>query len=411
MNPFQSLREAFTSLSANKLRSGLTILGIVIGVAAVISMMAIGRGTQNQITSSINGMGTNLLTLQSGNFTARIFNAKPLTTDDVKALSNTNAAPDIALVGAEVSARNMTVTSNGKSTTTDVSGVYPQNAEISNDSVTEGTYITDQQLKNSSAVAVIGPTTASNLFSATSGIVGKQIRINGQIFTVVGVLTSKGGSSLGNQDDRVIIPITTAQRRLVRSNPSNRVNQILVSAKSSSTVSAAQDEITAIMRARHKLKAATKDDFSILSQSSLVASASSVASTLTMFLGGIAGISLLVGGIGIMNIMLVSVTERTREIGLRKALGARRLDILVQFISESILLSLLGGLIGIALAEGICVIIARVAASSGTTINPSIGLDSVLLATLFSSAVGLLFGLYPSNRAARLQPVEALRYE
>jgi putative ABC transport system permease protein len=258
---------------------------------------------------------------------------------------------------------------------------------------------------------VIGQTTATNLFGVTSGVVGQKIRINGQTFDVVGVLASKGGTNLGNQDDRVLIPISTAQIRLIKRSPSNRVDQILVSAASAKSVSAAQDEITAILRARHKLKVDAKDDFSILSQSQLVSAASSVTGTLTMFLGGIAGISLLVGGIGIMNIMLVSVTERTREIGLRKALGARKLDILIQFMSESILLSVIGGLIGILLAWVICIVIARVAASSGTTINPSIGVDSVVLATLFSSAVGLLFGLYPSNRAASLQPVEALRYE
>ncbi len=411
MNVIQSIIEALGSIGANKLRSSLTILGIVIGVAAVISMMAIGRGAQNQITSSINGMGTNLLTIQSGNFTAKVFNAKALTTDDVKALSDAAAAPDIAAVGAVVESRSMTVTSNGKSTSTEVQGVYSQNAQINNDTVSEGSYVTADQVKSMSAVAVIGQTTATNLFSATSGIVGKELRINGQIFKVVGVLKSKGGTSLGNQDDRVLIPITTAQRRLIRSNPSNRVNQILVSAKTADTVTAAQDEITAILRSRHKLKAAASDDFSIMSQSSMVESASTVTGTLTMFLGGVAGISLLVGGIGIMNIMMVSVTERTREIGLRKALGARRLDILVQFLSESVLLSLIGGALGVALAEVICVIIVKVASSSGTSLSPSIGLDSVLLATLFSSAVGILFGLYPSNRAASLQPVEALRYE
>jgi putative ABC transport system permease protein len=411
MNLIQSIIEALGSIGANKLRSSLTILGIVIGVAAVISMMAVGRGAQNQITSSISSMGTNLLTVQSGNFTAKIFNAKALTTDDVKALSDTAAAPDVALVGAAVSARDTTVSSNGKSTSTSVEGVYSQNAEISNDSVTEGTYITDSQVKSLASVAVVGPTTATNLFSATTGVVGKELRINGQIFKVVGVLKTKGGSSMGNQDDRVLIPITTAQRRFIRSNPTNRVNQILISAKSSDTVSLAEDEITAILRSRHKLKASASDDFSIMSQSSMVESASTVTGTLTMFLGGIAGISLLVGGIGIMNIMMVSVTERTREIGLRKALGARRLDILVQFLSESVLLSLIGGALGVALAEVICLIIVKVASSSGTSLSPTIGIDSVLLATLFSSAVGILFGLYPSNRAASLQPVEALRYE
>ncbi|MCL4562589.1 MAG: ABC transporter permease [Chloroflexi bacterium] len=410
MNAIQAVLEAMSSLTMNKLRSGLTILGIVIGVAAVISMLAIGRGAQNQITSSISGMGTNLLTVQSGNFTAKVFNAQPLTTGDVTALQNQSAAPDIAAVGATVSSR-FTVSTGGKSSTTQVSGVMPQNAQISNDTVSEGTYITEQQEQSRMSVAVIGQTTATNLFGATTGLVGKTIRINGQIFTVVGVLASKGGTSLGNEDDRVLIPLTTAQIRLIQRNPSNAVDQILVSAKSASSISAAEDEITAILRAEHKIKASGKNDFSILAQSTLVSAASSITGTLTMFLGGIAGISLLVGGIGIMNIMLVSVTERTREIGLRKALGARKLDILVQFLTESMLLSLIGGLIGIALAWVITLVISKVAAASGTTLSPSIGLDSIILATLFSSAVGLLFGLYPSNRAASLQPVEALRYE
>ncbi len=410
MNPVQSILEALGSLLSNKLRSSLTILGIVIGVAAVISMLAIGRGAQNQITSSINSIGTNLLSIQSGNFTSRIQNPKPLTTDDVVALSNQYAAPDIAAVTATVSSR-FSVVANGQTDSTEVTGVYPQNAQISNDTIGEGTYITQQQVDNRLMVAVIGPTTATTLFGSSTGVVGQKIRINGQTFTVVGVLASKGGSALGNEDDRVLVPLSTAMQRLIQRSPANRVDRILVSATSAKSVTAAQDEVTAILRARHKLSATAKDDFSILSQSQLVSTASSITGVLTAFLGGIAGISLLVGGIGIMNIMLVSVTERTREIGLRKALGARKLDILTQFLTESVLLSLIGGVIGIILAWVITQIIVLVASRLGTTLTPSIGIDSILLATLFSSAVGLLFGLYPSNRAARLQPVEALRYE
>jgi len=410
MNPILAIKEALSSLAMNKLRSGLTILGIVIGVAAVISMLAIGRGAQNQITSSISEMGTNLLTLQSGNFTARVSNAKPLTSDDVKALSNPSAAPDVAAVAAVVSSR-FTVSASGETSNTEVSGVSPENAIISNETVSEGNFITRQQVEKMAMVAVIGQTTATNLFGTTTGVIGKQIRINGQIFKVTGLLESKGGSSFGNQDDRVLVPITTAQKRLLRRNPSNRVDQILISATSADTVDTAQDQVTAIMRARHKLSADAEDDFSILSQETLVSAASDITGILTAFLGGIAGISLLVGGIGIMNIMLVSVTERTREIGLRKALGARKVDILGQFLTESILLSLSGGIIGIGLAWVITQIIVLVASNLGTTLTPSIGIDAILLATIFSSAIGLLFGLYPSNRAARLQPVEALRYE
>ncbi|HEY3343779.1 MAG TPA: ABC transporter permease [Anaerolineaceae bacterium] len=409
MNIGQSIVEALGTLTTNKLRSALTILGIVIGVAAVISMLAIGRGAQNSITNSINGIGTNLLFVSSGNFTQRVQNPKPLTTEDVTALQNITNAPDVAAVAPVVS-RDFTVAANGQTENVQVSGVTPQNETMSNDTTSEGQYIDPTQESSRANVAVIGPTTAQTLFSSTSGVVGNTIRINGEPYQVVGVLASKGGTGLGNQDDRVLIPLTTAEARLIKLNPANRVNQILVQATSASSVSAATDEVSAILRVQHKSKPGL-DDFTILAQSAIVSAASSITGILTTFLGGIAGISLLVGGIGIMNIMLVSVTERTREIGLRKALGARKRDILFQFLTESILLSLIGGIVGIFLAWVISSIIGQVAASNGTPITPSIGLDSILLATIFSSAVGLLFGLYPSNRAASLQPVEALRYE
>ncbi|MCL4560144.1 MAG: ABC transporter permease [Chloroflexi bacterium] len=409
MSLSQQFIEAMKSLTSNKLRSSLTILGIVIGVAAVISMLAIGRGAQNSITNSINGIGTNLLYISSGNPTQNVRNPKPLTTADVAALQDPAAAPDVAAVAPVIQART-TVVADGKTTSTSVSGVTPDYAQISNESTTEGDFINQSQTTSRAAVAVIGPTTATTLFGGTSGIVGKQIRIGGTPFTVIGVLTSKGGSGFGSQDDRVLIPLTTAQTRLIKRNPSNRVDQILAQATSSETVTAAQDEISAVLRVTHKTKPGL-DDFNILAQAAILDAVSSITGIMTVFLGGIAGISLLVGGIGIMNIMLVSVTERTREIGLRKALGARKIDILIQFLTESIMLSLLGGFIGILVAWGISSIIGQIAAASGTPITPSIGLDAILLATLFSSAIGLLFGLYPSNRAASLQPVEALRYE
>ncbi|HEX9013196.1 MAG TPA: ABC transporter permease [Anaerolineaceae bacterium] len=409
MNILQAFTEALGSLTANKLRSGLTILGIVIGVAAVVAMLAVGRGAQNSITSSINGIGTNLLYVSAGNFTQKVTNGKPLTLKDVQSLQDPAAAPDIAAVAPVVQSR-FTVTANGQTENVGVSGVTPQQAAMTNDTVSEGSYITQSQYDGREAVAVIGPTTAQTLFSSTTGITGQEIRIGGQPFRVAGVLASKGGSSFGNQDDRVIIPLSTAQARLIKRNPANRVDQILVQATSSDTVTAAQDEISAVLRINHKTKPGL-DDFSVLAQSTIVSAATSITGILTTFLGGIAGISLLVGGIGIMNIMLVSVTERTREIGLRKALGARKRDILVQFLTESILLSLIGGLVGIALAWVISSVIGAVAAANNTNISPQIGLDAVLLATVFSTAVGLLFGLYPSNRAASLEPVEALRYE
>ncbi|HPS42080.1 MAG TPA: FtsX-like permease family protein, partial [Anaerolineaceae bacterium] len=239
--------------------------------------------------------------------------------------------------------------------------------------------------------------------------VGETVRINGQPFRVTGVLESKGGSSFGSQDDVVIVPLSTAQARLIRRN-NNRIDMILVQAISADRTQLASDEVAQILRTRHRSKIG-EDDFTIFSQSDFVSTAKTITGVLTIFLGGVAGISLLVGGIGIMNIMLVSVTERTREIGLRKALGARKKDILIQFLTESSLLSLFGGLIGIGLGWLIAFIVGRIAAASGTPFTPQVGLNAVLLATIFSTAVGLFFGLYPANRAANLEPVEALRYE
>jgi putative ABC transport system permease protein len=241
-------------------------------------------------------------------------------------------------------------------------------------------------------------------------VTGQTIRIAGTPYRVIGVLKSKGGSGFGSSDNKVYVPLTTAQARLYQRSNRDTVDNIQVQAVDSTHVVAATEEISQILRTRHRTSVGL-DDFTLFTQSSILSTAQSITSVLTIFLGGIAGISLLVGGIGIMNIMLVSVTERTREIGLRKAVGARKRDILVQFITESVLLSLVGGVIGIFLAWGIASLVGAIAASSGTPINPVITVDAVLLATLFSMAVGLLFGLYPANRAASLQPVEALRYE
>jgi putative ABC transport system permease protein len=259
-------------------------------------------------------------------------------------------------------------------------------------------------------VALIGTEVADRLFGRKEGLTGETIRIEGQPFTILGVLESKGGSGFGNQDDRILVPLTTAQMRLLRRPSRDRIDLLLVHAASAGDVPRASDEIAQILRARHRT-AIGADDFTILSQQDFLDTARTITGVLTIFLGGIAAISLLVGGIGIMNIMLVSVTERTREIGLRKALGARRVDILIQFLTESSLLSMFGGLIGIGLGALISYIVGRVAAAQGTAIDPQIGLDTVLLATMFSTAVGLFFGLYPANRAAGLEPVEALRYE
>ncbi len=409
MSILQTFLEALESLAANKLRSGLTVLGIVIGVAAVIAMLAIGRGAQNSISGQIEGIGTNLIFISSGSMTGDVRNPKPLTLEDAEAIADPLLAPSVIAVapllqgGAEVS-------TGKESSQVSVSGVTPDYASVANEAVSEGEFIGADHVLARSAVAVIGPDTAENLFGRKEGVTGETVRIDGQPFRVIGVLESKGGSGFGSQDDRIMVPLTTAQTRLFQRGVRGSVDMIQAQAADSDSVNLAVEEVSALLRTRHRTEFGM-DDFTIFTQQSILDMTSQITGVLTLFLGGVAAISLLVGGIGIMNIMLVSVTERTREIGLRKAIGARKRDILVQFLSESILLSLVGGIIGILLAWGISTLIGAIAAASGTPIEPEIGIDSIALATLFSMAVGLLFGLYPANRAASLQPVEALRYE
>jgi putative ABC transport system permease protein len=408
MNFMQAIREAVESLSANKLRSGLTMLGIVIGVAAVIAMLAVGAGAQNSITGSISGIGSNLLFVFAGSTQGDVRNGKPLTMDDANAIADPFQAPSVAAV-APVVQGNVEVTFSGVTTSSNIMGVTPDYQSVRNYELTEGDFISADNLLERASVAVLGPDLADKLFERRDGLVGEIIRVEGQPFRVIGVLKSKGGSTFGSQDNVLLVPMTTATARLVRRN-NNRVDTIFVQASTADTVQQASDEIAEILRQRHRTQLGG-DDFTVFSQQDFVATAKTITNVLTIFLGGIAAISLLVGGIGIMNIMLVSVTERTREIGLRKAIGARRRDILIQFLTESSLLSLVGGLIGIGLGYLIAFAVGRIAAASGTPFTPQVGLDSILLATIFSTAVGLFFGLYPANRAAGLEPVEALRYE
>ncbi len=409
MNVFQTIIEALESLASNKMRSGLTVLGIVIGVAAVIAMMAIGAGAQNSITGQIQGIGTNLIFVIPGNSQEEVRNIEPLTLEDAEAIADPLNVPSVFAVAPVVST-NLEVSKGKEGQRTSISAVTPEYAPVSNEKITEGEFITQEHMLARSAVAVIGPDTAERLFGRTENVTGETIRISGQPFRVIGVLEAKGGSGFGNQDDRVVVPLTTAQSRLVQSRGRDSLDMIEAQAVDSESVDTAVEEISQILRTRHRTEVGV-DDFTIFTQDTILSAVSTITGTFTIFLGGIAAISLLVGGIGIMNIMLVSVTERTREIGLRKAIGARKRDILIQFLTESILLSLIGGLIGILLAWGIASAVGAIAAANDTPINPVIGLDAVLLATLFSMAVGLLFGIYPANRAASLQPVEALRYE
>jgi putative ABC transport system permease protein len=404
----QSIIEALESLSSNKLRSGLTIIGIVIGVAAVISIVSIGRGAQNTITGSIQDIGTNLLFVFRGG-SEDVRNPQPITLGDAAAIADPFQAPSVKGV-APMLQGEAEVSADGESTTTTVEGVTPEYGPVRNINVSEGEFINEEHILGRASVVLLGTDVADKLFGRKAGLVGATVRIEGQPYRVIGMLESKGGSGFGNQDDRIIVPLTTAQTRLIRRSTRDRIDLIVVQAAGASEVNQAGEEIAQILRARHRT-AIGQDDFTILTQQDFLDTAQTITGVLTIFLGGIAAISLLVGGIGIMNIMLVSVTERTREIGLRKALGARRIDILVQFLTESALLSLFGGLIGIGLGAAIAEVVKRIAAAQNTPINPAIGLDTILLATLFSAAVGLFFGLYPANRAAGLEPVEALRYE
>lgn len=409
MTIWQAFLEALESLAGNKMRSGLTILGIVIGVGAVIAMLSIGRGAEASITGSIQGIGTNLIfVFRGGDESVR--NPKPLTISDADALAEPFAAPSISAV-APILQGSGEVSYGGESTNTQIQGVMPNYGEMRNYTVTEGEFVNEGHILGRSSVVLLGPDVAEALFGRTEAIVGETVRIEGQPFRVIGVLEAKGGGGgFGpSEDDQVMVPLSTAQTRLLRRS-ADRVDLILVSATSAEAVSQAADEVSAILRSRHRTEVGL-DDFTIVTQQEFLETFATITGVLTIFLGGIAAISLLVGGIGIMNIMLVSVTERTREIGLRKALGARRTDILIQFLTESSVLSLIGGVVGIGLGWLISVIVGQIAAASDTEFIPVIGADAVLLATLFSAAVGLFFGIYPANRAAGLEPVEALRYE
>ncbi len=413
MKLYRLLIEALESLNANKLRSMLTVLGIVIGVAAVIAMLSIGRGAEASITSRIESMGTNLVYVSPGSTSesgvqSASGSAGTLTLDDADALA------ELANVEAVASVTNsfVQVVYQGQNTRTRLMGVTPGYETVGSLTLEDGEFISDSDQTARSLVVVLGSSVAEDLFGSSGGVVGQKVRLNGQSYKVIGVLTSKGTSGSTNQDDQVFIPLSTALYRLVggvRFRGSSVISQITIKASSADIVDQVVTSVTETMRERHGTIEGA-DDFTVTSQEATLSAATEVADTLTIFLGGIAGISLAVGGIGIMNIMLTTVTERTHEIGLRKAIGAKRRDILLQFLVESMLLSLLGGLIGAGIGWGIAGLMGQVQ-FSGTTITPVVGLDSVLLATLFSMAVGLFFGIYPATRAARLQPVEALRYE
>lgn len=405
MNPFETLRFAFGGLAANKVRSGLTMLGVLIGVAAVIILLAVGNGSSQSVKDSIEKLGTNSLTISSGSGfgggSATSSTVKPLTVDDARALADPAAAPHIESVAPEVISSSQTALYEGAShTVAQVVGTYPAYFKASNSKVAKGDYFSADDVLNSRKVAVIGSTTATDLFG-TASPVGKKVVLGGTPFTVVGVLATKGGTGFQDPDDVLVAPLPTVQNAFTGF---GSVNQILVEAKSADATTPAQNEITTILMGTHGLKDPAALDFRVSSQASLLSTQSDTNKTFTVLLGAVAAISLLVGGIGITNIMLVTVTERTREIGIRKAIGAPRGVILGQFLAESTLLSLVGGGLGV---------VAGLIGSRFTIvgIKPVIIPESVWGAFAIAVAIGLFFGGYPANRAAGLRPIEALRHE
>ena len=411
MTLLESVRIALRSLAANKMRAILTMLGIIIGVMAVIAMMSIGRGAQAAITAQINSIGTNLLFIRPGaprteGVRQAEGSAGTLTLEDANALLQ---VPNIVSVAPQVDNFSQIVYL-GNNAQARIIGATPEYVDTMNAIVETGDFISDANVTTRATVVVLGSQIAQTLFD-TADPIGQLIRINGQNFRVIGVMQSKGGTGFMNADTQVFVPITTAISRLNRGGQfrgGNVVQTINVKITDTTVQDMVVQDISAVLRERHH--ALFQDDFTIQSQQDILNTANQITGTLTIFLGGIAGISLVVGGIGIMNIMLVSVTERTREIGIRKAIGARRLDILVQFLTEAVILSLAGGIIGILFGALIARVISGIQMGS-STLNTVVDLDSVLLAVIFSAGVGVFFGIYPANRAATLHPIDALRYE
>jgi len=404
VNIAESFKVAIEGIAANKVRAGLTMLGVVIGVGAVIAMLAIGQGARQQTMSAIQSMGTNVLAVMAGQMRrgpvmGGLGSTQNLKMGDVEAILKecpavAKAAPELRS-GAQVKYGN-------KNTSTTIFGTSPDYPEIRNYRIARGKFFNDSDVRSMRRVAVIGPTVTYNLFGQSSPI-NKTIRIRGISFRVIGETVAKGAGGFQDPDDQIFIPITTAQTRVFGV---DYLRSISVQVKSADRMNEAASQIETILRKRHRLGAASENDFMIFNQADLMETAEQASNTFTMLLAGIAAVSLIVGGIGIMNIMLVSVTERTREIGIRKAVGARRRDILLQFLIESVVLSLAGGIVGILLGVIGAYVIAH---SAGWPVTVSV--PSVILAFVFAAAVGIFFGIYPARRASFLNPIEALRYE
>ena len=400
------VEETAFSVSSNKVRSALTILGIVVGIASVIVMVAIGQGAQASITNSINQAGSNLVMVMpgfgGGGGAVRGARGAALSLTEADAQAIATQVTGVAGVSQERSSRQQVI-AGANNTNTNIMGATPTYESVHSITIAEGQFITADNVASVARVAVLGPTTRDDLFGTGANAIGKRVRVNGIDFRVVGVTVSKGGSGFNNQDDVIYTPLTAVQQLLAGD---SHLSQISVQASSANDIASVEQQISTLLLSRHKVSNAANADFNVLSQSDIAATASTITGTFTIVLASIAGISLLVGGIGIMNMMLTAVTERTREIGLRKAVGARRSDISVQFLAESVALTFLGGVIGVLLGIGVS---AGLSAFAGITTQVSV--PSVLLAAGVSIGIGVVFGYYPALRASGMNPVEALRYQ